>query len=676
MNPILSDEFYIPFDQIRAEHIEPGVREALALAEKRLADLCQAQEKYSYDSTLGKLEELTTDLGKIIGRAYHLSSVKNVPEIRKAFNAVLPEFSAFYAKLPLNNALWQTVKRFAETGEAKSLTGVYKRHLEKTLNEFERRGANLPPEDKARVEQLNVELSQLQTKFSENVLDSTNAFELLLTEDDLDGLPDSAIKQARADAEAKGKEGYRFTLQAPSFLPFIKHSKRRDLRKHMYQAYMSRATQGELDNTPLIETILKLRQELAKLLGYEHFADYRLEESMVKRGAVAQAFEEDIYERTLPYWRKESERLASFAIDNLGIDTLEPWDMSYVSEQLRRAHFAFDEEQLRPYFSLQNVEKGLFTIAKRLFGIHISQQDNPHVWHESVAFYDIHDDKGTHLGSFYTDWFPREEKRSGAWMNHFETGGPLAHDGFAPHLGLICGNFTPPQNGKPALLTHREVETIFHEFGHLIHHCLSRVEIPSRAGTNVSWDWVELPSQILENWTWERDALDIFARHSETGEPIPDDLFEKMTKARTFMEAHAQMRQLSFGTVDLALHIDYEPEHDGEVIAYAHKVMERFSLRPEFAHNNFINAFSHVFSGAYAAGYYSYKWSEVLEADAFSRFKKEGIFNREVGQAFVDAVLSRGDSEDPDVLYKEFMGREPDLNALFKRNLGEPVGSV
>ena len=674
MNPLLSQEFLIPFDDIRPEHVEPGVREALTNAQTELDAIIKETGARTYDNTLGALSRLEERLDRAVGLGYHLMSVMNSPELREAFNAVLPEFSAFYAKLPLNDGLWRAVEEFSETDEAHALAGVKKRHLEKTMRAFVRAGADLPPDQKAKAEALSVELSELQNEFSNHVLDATNAFELLITDEaELSGLPESAKAGARENAKSKDKEGYRFTLQAPSYVPFMKYADARDLREKMYKAYVSRASGGEFDNEPLIVRILDLRRELADLLGYQDFADYRLEENMVKTGAAALAFVQGLAERTEPYWQDEVGALTAFAGDELGLEGLEPWDVAYVTEKLRKARFDLDEEELRPYFPLDRVLSGLFDIAHRLFGVTVTERDIKELWHPEVTFYDLHGEDGTHLGSFYADWFPRESKRGGAWMNHFITGGPRG-ESFEPHLGLMVGNFTPPQEGRPALLTHREVETTFHEFGHLLHHLLSRVEVPERAGTNVPRDWVELPSQIMENWCWEREALDLFARHFETGERLPEELFQKMLAARTFMAANAQMRQLSFGTVDLELHINYHPGEDGDVVRYAQRTMEPFSIRPEFAHNGFINAFSHIFAGGYAAGYYSYKWSEVLDADAFTRFQREGIFNRETGRDYVDAILSRGDAEDPDALYREFMGRDPDMNALLRRNLGaEPA---
>ncbi len=670
LNPLLSDDFLIPFDKIRAEDIASGIRLALQQAEKELEVLTTFLGQRTYQNTIQALDDLTERLSRAVTICYHLNAVATSPNLRTSFNAVLPEFSAFFARLPLNQDLWQALKDFAQTPEAETLTGVYKRHLEKTLKDFIRSGADLAPETKTRVEAIKIELSQLQSKFSDQVLDATNAFEMLLSDDDMGGLPESLLQQAKAAAESKGQVGYRFSLQAPFYVPFMQYSQKRDLRQKMYQAFVNRATQDPGNNRPLMDKILSLRQELSRLLGYSHFADYRLEMLMAKSGARALAFENDLEQKTLPYYQRERSALLEFA-KQLGIDDLQPWDLSFVTEKLRKAQFDFDDEALRPYFPLEGVLKGMFEIAQRLFGVRISQRTNPKVWHQDVTFYDIYDASNHHIASFYADWFPRESKRGGAWMNRFITGKPLGEGRFTPHLGLMCANFSLPSTDKPALLTHREVETTFHEFGHLLHHCLTKVEIADRAGTSVAWDFVELPSQIMENWTYEREALNLFARHYQTHEVIPDDLFEKMQKARTFMQAVAQMRQLSFGTVDLELHINYDPATDGDLISYGNKVSERFALYPEFAHNNSLAAFTHVFSGGYAAGYYSYKWSEVLEADAFTRFKHEGIFNPQTGRDYLDAILSKGDSDEPEILFRNFMGRDPDANALIERNLGK-----
>ncbi|HEU4883953.1 MAG TPA: M3 family metallopeptidase [Longimicrobium sp.] len=669
-NPLLSGETPFPFDRITSEHVVPAVRQALQRAQEALDELVAFTGERTYENTVHALEEMGETLGRVLRPVSHLNSVNSSPELRQAYETVLPEVSAFSARIPLNPELWSAVKAYAETEDARALTGVRRRHLDKVVRSFERAGADLPPEKKSRIEALRVEMSQLTTEYANHVLDSTNAWELVLTDEaELEGLPESARAQARAAAQAKGVDGWRFTLQLPSYQPFMQYSARRDLRQRMYEAYVNRASSGEHDNRPLVRRILELRRELARILGFKDYADLTLEESMAGSGARAVAFEEDLTARTRPVWMREMAELEAFARAELGLQALEPWDVSYAAERLRLARYDLNAEELRPYFPMDRVLEGLFGLTEKLFGVRVQPRENSQVWHPEVRFFDVLDEDGSLVGSFYTDWFPRESKRGGAWMNGMIVGGPRP-EGWQPHLALMVGNLSPPEGGRPALLTHREVETVFHEFGHLLHHVLSRVEVAALGGTRVPSDWVELPSQIMENWTWERPALDLFARHWQTGEPIPEELYQKMLAARTFMGAHQQMRQLSFGTLDLDLHVRFDPETDGDPVERAQRVMEDFHLRPHFARDHFITSFTHIFSGGYAAGYYSYLWSAVLEADAFTRFKREGLFNRETGRAFVDAVLSQGDAEEPDELFRRFMGRDPDPEALLRRDLG------
>ncbi|HSG08027.1 MAG TPA: M3 family metallopeptidase, partial [Longimicrobiales bacterium] len=526
---------------------------------------------------------------------------------------------------------------------------------------------------------------QLQQKFSENVLDATAGYEYLVSDGArLRGVPDAPLRRARAKAEEKGLEGWLLTLDYPSVEPILKYCEDRDLRREIQVAFTTRCQEGEHDNRGLLARILRRRVELASVLGYASFPDYMLEERMAKTGERARAFERDLVARTRPYWERDVRELRAFGA-SLGLDDMEPWDVAFLQEKLRRKRYDIDDEALRPYFPLDQVLGGLFEIVRRTFGFRVQERTIEEVWHPDVRFYEIFAGDGTHVGSFYTDWFPRKEKRQGAWMNDFITGGPRAGV-FAPHLGVICGNFTPPDGDAPALLTHREVETTFHEFGHLLHHCTSRVEIPGRAGINVAWDWVELPSQLMENWCWEREALDLFAHHHETKEAFPEELFQRLVSARRFMGGWAQMRQLSLGTVDLAVHDELAPrllaEADGlekeeqdtaqgiEVLDFARECFLDFSPSPRFAQIHGLASFTHIFAGGYAAGYYSYLWSEVLDADVFTRFRSEGIFNAETGRDYVDSILSRGDSEDPELLFVEFMGRDPDPGALLERNLG------
>ena len=670
-NPLISIRFRIPFDQIRAEHVQPAITRLLSEARDSLERFASQPGERTFDNTMRELDEFTEPLDYAMAIVRHLEYVATYPELRAAFHAVEPEVSAFHSSIPLHAGLWKGIQDYAATPEAASLEGERRRFLKKTLDTFRRLGAGLDPASKKRLEEIDVEMARVTTKFSENVLDSTNAFELFISDqNDLAGLPPSAVAAARESAARKEKAGWRFTLQAPHYFAVMTYLDNAAIRRQVYEAYSVRAASGERDNRPLIARILELRREKARLLGFRDFADLVLDDRMVHTGARAMEFLEDLKKRTEARFHHENRELLEFRreLEGANAPELEPWDVAYYAEKQRAALYAFDEEALRPYFPLEQVVAGLFGLANRLYGIQVTEESGAPVWDAQTRYYKVQDESRALLGGFYTDWFPRENKRGGAWMDALITGGP-APDGFRPHLGLICGNLTPPIEGKPALLTHREVETIFHEFGHLLHHLLSRVGVRSLAGTNVAWDFVELPSQIMENWCWERPSLDLFAKHWETGEPVPEDLFQKMNRARTFRAANQQMRQLGFGFIDLLLHTQYSPERDGDVAPYARRILQEFSpakLPPDHA---MIAAFTHLFANpvGYGAGYYSYKWAEVLDADAFTRFRERGIFSRKTGEEFRNCVLSKGDSEDPAELYRSFMGREPDPQALLTR---------
>jgi len=670
-NPLLVIDFPIPFDQIRAEHVVPGIETLLASARARLEALAAGNAQPDYENTMQALDELTEPLDRAMGVVKHLESVATYPELRTAHNAVEPETSKFYSGIPLHEGLWTTLKRYASTDDAKCLEGARLRYLRKTLDEFRRHGADLDAPGKARLKEIDVELSQLTTKFSENVLDATNAFELVITDQHkLAGLPQSAFDAARESAARKGVAGWRFTLQAPSYLPLMTYLDDATIRESVYRVFSTRAASGDADNRPLVSRILALRRDKAKLLGYAHFADLVLEDRMAHSGARALEFLTGLRDRTQAHFQRENGELLEFRrkLEGPTAPELEPWDVPYYAEKLRQQRYEFDEEALRPYFPAGQVVAGMFQIVCRLYGIRVQEEPGIPVWDPQAKYYSIRDEDGSLLGGFYADWYPRENKRGGAWMDAFLTGRP-SREGRRVHVGAICGNLTPPAGGKPALLTHREVETIFHEFGHLLHHCLSKVEVRSLAGTSVAWDFVELPSQIMENWCWEREALDLFARHYETRAPIPDDLLAKMKRARTFRSANAQMRQLGFGFVDLLLHTEYSPETDGDVIEYSRKLFQQFSPAPLPPEHAMIAAFTHLFANpvGYGAGYYSYKWAEVLDADAFTRFRELGIFSAEAGGEFREKILARGDSEDPAELYRRFMGRDPNPEALLER---------
>ncbi len=666
-----------PFAGITASGLGSTVRAALERAQAAIEDLAApGGPPATYENTIQRLDDIVQEVEEALAPITVLLAVAETAELRAAYNAVLPEIAEFWSRLPLHPGLWMAVRAFAATPEAEGLDPLRRRNLDRMLHRFRSSGADLGEEDRGRVRDIHVELARLERRFSENVLDATEAFRLHIPEDErdrLEGIPDAALELAGRKARANDLEGWLLTLDFPSFEPVLKHAHDRALRRRLHEAYVGRCRDGELDNRPTIARILELRRELAGLLGYRDFSDYRLDDAMAGGGKRAFEFVRDLRERTRPYWERDLALVREKAA-RMGIEPLRPWDLAYVAEALRRERFHFDDEATRPWFPLDRVLDGLFEIARRVFGVRVEEAPAGDVWHEDVRSYRLIGEDGTHLGSFHTDWFPRSGKRQGAWMATLATGGPRPDGGFVPHTGMMAGNFAPPAPGEQALLTHRSVQTVFHEFGHLLHHCASRVPLPSRSGMHVPWDWVEVPSQIMENWTWEREALAIFSGHHETGEPLPDDLLRRMLAARRFMGGQAQMRQLGFATLDLKLHREYDGGR--ELMSYAEDVMRPFALDETFAGSHILTTFSHLFSGGYGSAYYSYLWSEVLEADAFGRFRAEGILSREAGAAFMDAILARGDGREPEEMFRAFMGRDPDPDALLRRNLGElPEGS-
>ncbi len=680
-HPFLASDFAVRWSQLVPEAVGPDIRAALAEAQRNL-DAIAAQDPaaVTFASTVEALETACDGLGHAWGLVGHLNSVADSPALREAYNAMLPAVSEFYAKIALDERLWAVLRAFAATAEARALTGIRRRLFEETMADFRQAGAELPPEKKARLEKLEAELSQLCQKYSENVLDSTNAWELVVDDEArLAGLPAHAKEAARRNALAKGhgseaEPRWRFTLHMPSLEPLMTYADDAGLRRTVWEGASAIGASGERDNTGLIRRILALRHEKAQLLGKPHFPDQVLERRMARDGATALRFVEDLHERLRGAFRREIEELETFVAERDGrpVGRLAPWEIGYWAEKLRRERYDFDEEALRPYFAVDRVIAGLFELCGRVFGVRAVERPAGavEVWHPEVKFYDLLDGTdGRHLGSFYADWHPRESKRGGAWMNSLRMGEPQADGRLSPHLGLICGNLTPPSGDKPALLTHREVETVFHEFGHLLHGLLGEVPYKSLNGTNVAWDFVELPSQILENWTWERAGLDLFARHHETGTAIPEELFAKMKAARNFRAATAMMRQLSLGKLDLELHLHPDLYAEGDLDGALRCALASYLLPTEPEAPTLVRRFGHLFSSSvgYAAGYYSYKWAEVLDADAFTRFQREGIFNAETGASFRREVLSRGNAEAPMELFKRFMGREPDLSALLVR---------
>jgi oligopeptidase A len=686
-HPFLAPGLHVRWSQLTADRVEPDIRHALKNAAAAIEAIClQDPDMPTFESTFLALENATEELSRGWGRLHHLDSVDDQPARRQALNAMLPEVTDFYSSIPLNDRLWKVLKSFGESREVESLDSVRKRFVAETMEDFRQAGADLPPDQKKRIAEIESELSQLTKQYAEHVLDSTNAWELVITDEaKLAGLPESAKAAAAANARAKGhatgdKPAWRFTLQFPSMFPVMQYLDDDSIRREVWQASGAVGGHGEYDNSSLVWKILGLRHEKAAVLGQEHFADLTLLRRMAGTGSGALGFVENLHARVKPAFLAECRQLAHYKAAKTGrpVDLMEPWETAYWAERQRKENYDLDDEELRPYFPVDGVMAGMFEIASRLFGITISQKDTVfpapgapvaedmvEVWHPEVSFYEIHDaQSGRHFGSFHADWHPRESKRGGAWMNSLHTGGPGE-----PHLGLIVGNMSPPVDGKPALLTHGEVETIFHEFGHLLHGMLSEVPVKSLSGTNVPWDFVELPSQIMENFCWHRESLDLFARHHETGEPIPDGLFDKMIAARNYMSASAFMRQLSMGRLDLELHIHFDKWHGRDLDEIDREILADYRAPLKTPTPTILRRFNHLFSSptGYAAGYYSYKWAEVLDADAFTRFQDEGVLNPETGRSFRDHILSQGNSAPVDELYRRFMGRDPQLEPLLVR---------
>lgn len=679
-NPILAiarqkaitADYRAPYDKIRPEHVKPAIEALLAEAKQELDSLKASTGPRTWDNTMAALEDMGDTLSYGFGAVSLLESLATSPEQRKAFNEVLPMVSAFSSRVSLDPVLAGLVKSYSETPEAKKLTGARARLLKVTLDQFRRGGAYLDEEKRKRLFEINTEMSRLSAKFGQNALDSTNQFEVLVTaESQLAGLPDSARAAARASAQSKGKEGWRFTLQAPSALPVLRFLDDRSIREKVSRAMSTVATTGALDNSPIIARLLTLRAEKAKLLGYANYADFQTENRMAKSGANVKKFLGELEDKSRPFFDKENAELQAFrrSLEGPNAPVIEPWDISYYAEKLQNKMLSFDEEKLRPYLPLDSVVNGMFALVNRIYGITVKPVENTAVWAKGVTYYQISDADGATLGFFYADFHPRENKRAGAWMSPIRLGDPLPGGKMGPHLGLIACNLTPPVDGKPALLTHREVETVFHEFGHLLHLTLTNSPVKSLGGTSVAWDFVELPSQIMENFTWERPVLNLFAKHYQTGELLPDSLLGPLNQSRTFRAGAANMRQLGLGMTDILLHTDYTgDDKQGTPTQYSRQVMQRYSAAKLPDDFSMVTSFSHIFAGGYAAGYYSYKWSEVLDADAFTIFKQKGVFSREAGEKFRRTVLERGNTAEAGDLWRQLMGREPDVKPMLQRS--------
>lgn len=656
-----------PFSTIKNEHFLPAIQSLIEATKAEVEAIASNTEAPTFKNTVEALENTGMQLDRVTSIFFNLNSAETNDEIQKIAQEISPLLTDFQNDLLLNEALFARVKEVFNSKDQLSLTGEEQMLLEKQYKGFSRNGANLSEEKKTTLRKIDTELAKLKLTFGENVLAETNAFEMLLTDEkDLSGLPEGAKEAAAQTAKEKGKDGWMFTLDYPSYIPFMTYADSRELRKKMSLAFGAKAFQNNAsDNQQNVLKIAKLRFQRAQLLGYESHAHFVLEERMAEKPQHVISFLNELLEKAKPAAEKEFGELETFAKELDGIDQLQKWDSGYYAEKLKQKLFDLDDEKLKPYFELKNVINGVFTVAQKLYGLSFEEVHDIDKYHEDVKTYRVTDAEGTLVAIFYADFHPRPGKRGGAWMTSYKP--QQTKDGIndRPHVSIVC-NFTKPTASKPSLLTFNEVTTLFHEFGHALHGMLANTTYKGLSGTSVYWDFVELPSQILENWCYEKETLELFATHYETGEVIPMELVEKIKDSATFHEGMQTLRQLSFGLLDMAWH-GADPSEIEDVKAFEKAAFEDTSLYPDVAENCMSTSFSHIFQGGYSAGYYSYKWAEVLDADAFAYFKQEGIFNKKVADKFKNFVLSQGGTQDPMELYVQFRGQKPNPDALLKR---------
>ena len=670
-NPLLEQTGLPQFSRIQPEHVVPAIDALLAENRQRIAALLEETPNPGWANLVEPIEAWEDRLERAWSPVSHLNSVMNSEALREAYNACLPKLSEYGTEMGQNRRLYEAYRAVAETD---ALDAGQARVMENALRDFHLSGVDLPPAEQERFREISLELSNLTSKYADNVLDATNAWSRHF--DDvgaLAGLPESALELARQTAEQRGEPGWLITLDYPSFQPVITYADDAALRREVYEAYQTRASDagphaGRFDNSDLMERILALRHEQARLLGFANYAERSLARKMARSTDEVLGFLHDLAARSRPQAMRELDALREFARSEYGVGELAPWDIPYYSEKLRQHRYAITQEEVKPYFPHTRVVPGMFEVVGRLYGVSFQAVDGVDTWHPDVRFYEIRDLDGSLRGQFYLDLYARRNKRGGAWMADCQSRLKTAHTEQIPVAYMTC-NFTPPVGGRPALLTHDEVETLFHEFGHGLHHMLTRVDYSAIAGINgVAWDAVELPSQFMENFCWEREALDLFAAHYETGERIPDALLERMLAAKNFQSGMAMVRQLEFALFDFRIHSEYDPARGGRVYEILEQVRDEVAVIRPPAWNRFAHAFSHIFAGGYAAGYYSYKWAEVLSADAFSLFEERGIFDQATGQSFLHNILERGGSEDAMKLFVAFRGREPEIDALLRHS--------
>ncbi|MEZ9254243.1 oligopeptidase A [Vibrio cyclitrophicus] len=672
-NPLLTFTDLPPFSQIKPEHVKPAVEQVIEACRNKIEQVLEGNTSPSWDNLVAPIEEVDDRLGRIWSPVSHMNSVVNSDELREAYESCLPVLSEYGTWVGQHKGLFEAYKAIKASEAFSALNRAQQKTITDALRDFELSGIGLPADEQHRYGEISKRQSELGSQFSNNVLDATMGWSKQVTDvAELAGMPESALAAAQAAAQAKELEGYLLTLDIPSYLPVMTYCDNQALRKELYEAYVTRASDrgpnaGKWDNTEIITEQLKLRHEIARILGFSTYSEKSLSTKMAETPDQVLGFLNDLAVKAKPQGEREVEELRQFAEKEFGVSELNLWDIAYYSEKQKQNLFEISDEELRPYFPESNVVSGLFEVLNRVFGMSVTEREGVDTWHESVRFFDIFDATGTLRGSFYLDLYAREHKRGGAWMDDCR-GRRITESGElqTPVAYLTC-NFNKPVGDKPALFTHDEVVTLFHEFGHGIHHMLTQVDAGAVSGINgVPWDAVELPSQFLENWCWEEEALSFISGHFETGEALPKEMLEKMLAAKNFQSAMFILRQLELGLFDFTLHTEYDPEVGARVLETLADVKSKVSVLPSLDWNRFSHSFGHIFAGGYSAGYYSYLWAEVLSADAFSAFEEEGIFNTETGNRFLNNILEMGGSEEPMELFKRFRGREPQIDAMLR----------
>ncbi|HIE4012110.1 TPA: oligopeptidase A [Serratia marcescens] len=672
-NPLLTPFSLPPFSAIRPEDIVPAVQSALADCRAAVERVVAQPGPFTWDNLCQPLAESDDRLSRIWSPIGHLNSVKNSPELRAAYEQALPLLSEYGTWVGQHEGLYQAYRSLKEGAAFETLSVPQRKAVDNALRDFELSGIGLSADKQQRYGEIVARLSELGSTYSNNVLDATMGWSKLITDEaELSGLPESALAQAQAMAQAKEQDGWLLTLDMPSYLPVLTYADNRALREEMYRAFATRASDqgpnaGKWDNSEVMAETLALRHELAQLLGFDTYADKSLATKMAESPDQVIGFLSDLAKRARPQAEQELAQLRAFAKQHYGVDELDAWDITYYGEKQKQHLFSISDEQLRPYFPEQRVVEGLFEVVKRIYGITAKERKDVDTWHPDVRFFDLFDADGELRGSFYLDLYARENKRGGAWMDDCVGSLRKADGTLQKPIAYLTCNFNRPLGDQPALFTHNEVTTLFHEFGHGLHHMLTQIDTAGVSGINgVPWDAVELPSQFMENWCWEPEALAFISGHYQSGEPLPKAMLDKLLAAKNYQAALFILRQLEFGLFDFRMHFEYSPEKGAQILPTLAEVKKMVAVVPSPSWGRFPHAFSHIFAGGYAAGYYSYLWAEVLSADAYSRFEEEGIFNAETGKSFLDNILSRGGSEEPMTLFKRFRGREPQLDAMLR----------